>query len=393
MSGRIVRFVFADPPGFSGQRNAALIVWSGLRDRGWDCKLFPMPTIDRTNDSSRHFLTRFGFLASVVGTWLRAFRLRLHDQAEFTFLACSQTLPGLLRDGITFKILTACRQGAGGVISLNGNAFSSWTRGDLRARLFRFLARNARWITVVGDGQRTRLASLGIPQDRIRVIVNTADTPLLERGTVEAKHLDDASPLRLLYLSSLITSKGYPVFLDALAILAKREGPPLEAVLCGAIVASPHDEFGCESAARAWIDASVVGINQSTRVKVRWIPGAVGDEKNELLAGCHVFILPTQYPVEAQPLALLEAMASGCSIITTSIAEIPVLLPSINNVAVILERPDPIAVAEAIEYVAGNPNKRLEMALAARQRYAEYFSPRRHIDAWESLFLAAGNLL
>lgn len=390
MSGRVIRFVYANPPGFSGQRNAARLVWTGLGDRGWDCRLFALPTLDRTADSSRGCIPRIVLLVRVVQTWLVALRLRSREPAAYTFLACSQTVTGLVRDGITFLILTAGRRGSVAVIALNGNAFSSWSFRDPRARVFRFLARNATCVTVVGDGQRDRLAALGVPPERIRVVSNTADAPLLAAAQVESKQRESHGPVRLLYLSSLITSKGYPTYLEALNLLAHRDGPPLEAILCGAIVASPHDEFGSESAARVWIQEALAEIGQTRRIRVRWIPGAAGDEKYDLLSRCHVFVLPTLYPVEAQPLALLEAMASGCAIVTTGIAEIPVLLPRDANVAVIIDDPTPSTVADAVERLVREPEARMSLAMAARGRYADCFAGGQHIDAWERLFADIG---
>ena len=153
---------------------------------------------------------------------------------------------------------------------------------------------------------------------------------------------------------------------------------------------SPHDDFGSESAARVWIHEALAAIEQTPRIRVRWIPGADGDEKYDLLSRCHVFVLPTQYPVEAQPLALLEAMASGCAIVTTGIAEIPVLLPRDANVAVIIDHPTPSTVADAVERLTLHTEARMSLAMAARRRYADCFAAGQHIDAWERLFVDMG---
>ena len=337
MNVRSIRFVFADPPGFSGQRNAARIIWDGMRARGWQCDLLPLPTADRTSDTGRSLVSSARAIGRIIQAWLAAIRLRRDGPTAITFLACSQTGTGLVRDGVAFLIMTAGRAGNTAVIALNGNLFASWSRRDFRTWALRWLARNASIITVVGDRQRHRLSALGIPARKIRVIPNTADCPLCTVEETTAKHREVDRPIRILYLSSLITSKGYPMLLEA-----------------------------------------------------QWLPGADGAAKNDLLARCHIFTLPTQYPVEAQPLSLLEAMASGCAIVTTGIAEIPTILPSDARAAMLLDHPTPASLAAAIERLAADTDSRTAMALAARARYETLFAPHRHLDAWESVFAGLG---
>jgi len=387
---RSIRFVFADPPGFSGQRNAARIIWDGMRARGWQCDLLPLPTADRTSDTGRSLVSSARAIGRIIQAWLAAIRLRRDGPTAITFLACSQTGTGLVRDGVAFLIMTAGRAGNTAVIALNGNLFASWSRRDFRTWALRWLARNASIITVVGDRQRHRLSALGIPARKIRVIPNTADCPLCTVEETTAKHREVDRPIRILYLSSLITSKGYPMLLEALRMISGRDGAQLDAVLCGTIVASPHDAFGSELTARSWIDSIVSEINRSPRVRAQWLPGADGAAKNDLLARCHIFTLPTQYPVEAQPLSLLEAMASGCAIVTTGIAEIPTILPSDARAAMLLDHPTPASLAAAIERLAADTDSRTAMALAARARYETLFAPHRHLDAWESVFAGLG---
>ncbi len=48
-----------------------------------------------------------------------------------------------------------------------------------------------------------------------------------------------------------------------------------------------------------------------------------GQEKFDLYMNTHVFCLPTYYPYEGQPISILEAYATGCSVITTNHGGIP----------------------------------------------------------------------
>ena len=109
--------------------------------------------------------------------------------------------------------------------------------------------------------------------------------------------------------------------------MAELGGPKVDAVLCGRLVASEYSSGRVgEREAEKWIVERIERINRTERVRVRWVKGAIGSEKAALFRKADLFVLPTRYAVEAQPLVLLEAMASGCAIVTTSIGEIPTIL-------------------------------------------------------------------
>ncbi|MFN9913044.1 MAG: glycosyltransferase family 4 protein, partial [Pirellulaceae bacterium] len=56
-----------------------------------------------------------------------------------------------------------------------------------------------------------------------------------------------------------------------------------------------------------------------------------GSEKLELLKASQVFILPTNYRKEGQPISIIEAMGSGMAIFTTHHAGIPDLVHDGEN--------------------------------------------------------------
>lgn len=59
-------------------------------------------------------------------------------------------------------------------------------------------------------------------------------------------------------------------------------------------------------------------MSKISKIKNIFYYGVVsGEKKRELLWDAHIFCLPTYYKFEAQPLAILEAYASGCVVLTT----------------------------------------------------------------------------
>jgi hypothetical protein len=253
--------------------------------------------------------------------------------------------------------------------------------------VFRFLLRNAGTVTVVGEQQRKRLIALGIPNPRVAIVVNSCDLDLVPAEAVAAKHPPVSDPkrtVRCLYLSSLIDTKGFPEYLEALHRLSTLAGPPIEAVLCGRLVASEFSSrFHDAVEANQWIENQIVEINRSERVRVRWVKGAAGAEKAMLFREAELFVLPTHYAVEAQPLVLLEAMASGCAIITTRAGEISTILD--EESARFLPTVSTDALASTLQTLVVDATARARLAQAAHTRFMDRYQIECHLDQWEAL--------
>jgi len=160
--------------------------------------------------------------------------------------------------------------------------------------------------------------------------------------------------------------------------------PPIEAVLCGRLVVSEFSGWFRDLAvSERWIEQQLAAVNLCARVRVRWIKRAVGAEKAALFRDAVIFVLPTRYAVEAQPLVLLEAMASGCAILTTRAGEIPTILD--EQSAVLLAKPSAETVADAMRAMAVAAKVRRRFALTAQARFVDRYQVNRHIDAWEVL--------
>lgn len=377
-----IYFAFADPVGFSGQRAATGLMIDGLSARGWECRYLPRPAF---KDSGRS-ISVVRFMAELSSAWVRDLRLVL-ARGGWLIVSLGQTRFSFIRDSLPVLLGWAALGRDRLCIVLNGSLFMHWAKDSLDSRVFTFLLARAGTVTVTGANQRDRLIDLGIRPSRVEIVVNSCDAKLLDPESVRTKHdsvLCADRPLRLLYLSSLIDTKGFPEFLEAVQRLAAWGGPAVEAVLCGQITASEFSEnFRDPKAAETWIGEKIAVINLSPRAKARWVKGAWGAEKAALFREADIFVLPTRYAVEAQPVALLEAMASGCAIVTTRAGEIATILN--GECAVLLDSVSTDTVEEALQTLSVNPDKRLRLAAAAHRRYAEHFGVDRHLDRWESL--------
>lgn len=101
-------------------------------------------------------------------------------------------------------------------------------------------------------------------------------------------------------------------------------------------------------------------------------------EKEKFLLNTDIFVYPSWN--EGQPLAILEAMASGCPII--SIKDIGVISETIvdGENGILVDKRSPMNLANAIIDLIENEQKRINYGLNSRKRYEKFYTYDKHID-------------
>lgn len=387
---KTITFIYAGGSGFSGQRFASELLMDGLRKKGWNILALPIPALDRVTEIKFRLWylliqgLKIGF--KLLQTWIKC--IKFSYKTEILHISMGQTKFSMIRDGFPILILNYLSIHKV-IISMNGNNLMSWKFDDLEAKIMRSYSRKVKYITVVGINQKKQLSNLGIPEEKIILMDNTCLLPSLSYADILRKHdlqqQYKKQSIFILFLSSLIESKGYPEFVEAIYYLSNNSNISIEAVLCGPITIGREDgnQFLFHGAAKSWIEDKINKINQSSSVRLRWIDGAVGKQKEELFRQAHIFVLPSRYKVEAQPIVILEALASGCAVITTKVGEIPTTVS--EDTALFLSECSPIAISDAIKELCENQNKRLQLAINGAKLFQERFSYEKHIERWEAL--------
>ena len=154
-----------------------------------------------------------------------------------------------------------------------------------------------------------------IPNTISDSVVPPAEALERKRSAREARPA--GAPLRLLYLSQVFRTKGFRDVLEAVPRLLAR-GLTVEADFVGGWESrAVQDEF--EAFVR---DEGLGGIVRAH--------GIVADRARvqAFHLAADVFLLPTYYADEAQPLAVLEALAAGTPVVVTAHASIPEMVRS-----------------------------------------------------------------
>lgn len=164
---------------------------------------------------------------------------------------------------------------------------------------------------------------------------------------------------RLLFLSNLIESKGVLVLLDACKIL-KGLGY----------------DFTCDFIGGETVDIDSARFHNEVAVRklsdiVHYLGRRYGDDKNQEIANCDIFVFPTSYPNECFPVVLLEAMQQGKPIVTTNIGGIPDIITENCGFTVIPDSPHEIA--EKIAQLLDDEELRNRMGEASYEKYKQEF--------------------
>ena len=86
-----------------------------------------------------------------------------------------------------------------------------------------------------------------------------------------------------------------------------------------------------------------------------------------------VFILPTYYPNEAQPISIIEMLNAGTPVIATDHAAIPEYVFDDEN-GYLVDKQSPSQIKQALDALTDRANWQ-EKARSARRIYKEMFSP------------------
>jgi len=170
--------------------------------------------------------------------------------------------------------------------------------------------------------------------------IRLGDFPFRERRLLEP-------PLRILAVGRAAEKKGFKYLLDALAVLDERkmlwrghlvgDGPLLS-------------ELREQRASLGLDSLSITGSLQQSEIR-------------KLLADADVFVLPCVEAIDGDidgiPVALMEAMASGCPVVSTRLSGIPELIDN-GRTGLLVEPEDAVGLADALEMIA------TDRALAAR---------------------------
>jgi len=328
------------PPPVHGMAAATQAVFDRLVAEGWQVeKLDTAP-----NSLSRRVVARLGRFPAVLRVWWRlaTAKWRNGETRPVAYIALSGGW-GQIYDLVTVAI---CRvRGLPCVLHHHSVAYLS-----KKSFITRLLCQTSGLSTaahiVLCEPMRQRLEAL-YEVRRVTVLSNSALFPL------DSEPLEREALRVVGFLSNVTREKGGECVI-ALARAIRQRNWPLRVVVAGPC----HDEHLVEA------------LNASAEEGIlEWLGPVYGEDKSQFWKMTDVFVFPTQYANEAEPLVLWEALAAGVPVISYSRGCIASQL-EFGGIAL---DPSEDFVEESLKTLADwqNPARFREVSEQARRRYAE----------------------
>lgn len=326
-------------------------------------------------------LNRGGF-ASVAGAFsFRRLVTAVHSAFEYlvvlprasnVYLTLGCSTFGFLRDAVFIWLAYLCRRRT--TVHLKGGGYGEFYArcGVLLKRLVRITLSRPDSIVVLGETLREQFSFVK-DKRRIKVVYNGLPTaePRIE------DHLRDkpSSPLRVLYMSNMIKSKGVLDVVAACRLLIER-GVEVRLRLCGGFISTALEQT--EDSLRS-AEGLVAELHREKLSDVATYVGVVsGQAKTDELQNADVFVLPTYYEWEGQPISIIEALAFGLPVITTKHKGIPEQIADGVNGLFVSPRA-PHEIANALESLARDAALYRCLSQGALQTYRSKFTQRQHL--------------
>lgn len=231
------------------------------------------------------------------------------------------------------------------VTRLNHNAWGAYQGlyTWMNARWERHAYRQARLVVAVSDRVRQELFEIGVPNDRIRVVLNGVDTEEFHPGVADrgALGVPAGVPLALFVGDIRTPRKNLDTVLKALAGV-----PGLHLAVVGSATESPFPALAVQ-----------LGIAE----RVHFL--GFRRDVPSLMRAADLFVFPSRY--EACSLVLLEAIASGLPVITARTAGGAEVIGT--DCGIVLEDANDVArLQSALCGLQEDPSRRRAMGEAAR---------------------------
>ena len=237
------------------------------------------------------------------------------------------------------------------VLSVRGSDIHLVEHG-LVAQLHRKIYARMDLIVAVSQDIAEKLAAIGVPRDKVRVVCNGVDRRFQPGDRQAARRRLDlqAGDFIALFVGLLIPIKGLDILVEA---LAKSQTGELVCLLVGdgPLLSELQQQ------------AADLGVGD----RLRFVGRQPSDEIPDWMAAADVLVLPSRS--EGRPNVVLEAQSCGIPVVATAVGGTPELVQD-GETGLLLEPDDPQALAAAIDRLRSDSGLRDRLVQAGREQAA-----------------------
>lgn len=318
---------------------------------------------------------------TVNRAFLKNLFMLITSNADIAYLTLSQTKLGNIRD-LLFMIVAIIKHQKL-VLHLHGGYYRTLLESELgftQKYLNYKVLRKSSCVIVLGKSLRHIFDGI-VSNEVITEVPNCVDKKYVMNKHAFKNKIDNIKrkhTIHVLYLSNFIKSKGY-----------------LEIIECAKLALNEldRDEIHFDFAGKFFTEFEKKEFEKFVRDNhlqniVTYHGIVTGTKKIELLKSADIFMLPTRYPKEGQPISIIEAMANGCYIVTTRFAGIPDLFPDNKQTGVLLDpyRLNGETLFGTINKVIRDPEAWKDAVSINWKRSMSEYSKQKYIQNMDSCF-------
>ncbi len=321
------------------------------------------------------------YIKLVPVIWLKF----LFSPKSIVYISTAPSSFGFIRD-MLFILAASLKKHHVICHQLGGNYGDFYNKQNRFMKLIiRKVLNRAENIIVEGELVREQFSFLENHLNKVRCVPNGLPERNIEVANI-AKTYDPDQPFRLIYLSNLIETKGYWDVLEAVEILRRKQKNVTCRFVGKFLSATDSTKYqDSEQAKKAFFEFID---KHNLHQYASYDEGLWGSDKFEAFKESHVFLLPSNFIYEGQPVSVLEAMLHGLVTIATNYRLIPSMVVE-NQTGLFVPYGSPQAIAEKIEYLMTNHNDYERLSGNSINRFCEFFTAECYIDRIDKIFIEA----
>lgn len=289
--------------------------------------------------------------------------LSRRERFDLCYLTPSSSSLGHIRDIIIIKLLN--RNVKSVVLNVQNGNYDVVFNRKWHHKLTQSFINRITLVIFTSEILRRRAAHFIAP-DKSAIIRNSVD----DKIKCTDDEVEKAISLKLAreefviyYISNMTPSKGYMDLFEALNSISPQERSLLKVNFVGEWLSTEQLEEFNDLVDKAGMKNNIA------------IHGKVNDRLRlkEFYLDANVFILPTYFPQEAQPVSIIEALNAGVPVIATNHASIPDLIENQYN-GLLVPIKSPAEIQSAILSLVRNKEKWSTMSNDARTSFKKAFT-------------------
>lgn len=292
-------------------------------------------------------------------------RIIRRKKPDLILIPISQTTLGFVKDSFFLIISKVFKKKM--ILHFLGGDFKEWVeRSSPATRIYvKRILSFSKGVIVLGNNLKYHFEKY-FTDERIFVIPNGANY------TIPARTASQNHSTRIIWVSSLMVSKGIEDVLQALTLLKKERMQMFDLKIVGS-----WGDDRLRDRCLQWIAEHQLPVEFS-------LPGVSNEIKLQELSNADIFVF-TPREQEGQPWVIVEAMAAGLPVISTDRGAIAEAVRDQQN-GFIVERYAAQQIAEKIKYLMSQPEIKKTMGNNSRKIYLDNYTEDKMVAKFKDCF-------